>query len=200
MKRRGPLIAALVGAAVVILMVVALIVPRGAAVRARQKDVEAARLEQRSLTTQLEVLRDDQKMARKNRKKLNALQAKVPPTADLPGLIRLLNTAADQSAVDFMSLSPATPAAAGLVSAITAEITVSGGYFAVDQFLYRLETLPRTARVVGLTLNQGASGEDELQAVVSAVFFTTDISSGPGSQPGPNEGTPATVPTPTPGG
>ncbi len=205
MIRRGPLIAALVGAGLIVAMIVALILPRTAAVHSRQKDVQQARIQLGSLQAQLDALVQDKKQAPKNRKKLKALEAQIPGTADLPGLIRLLNSAAQESAVSFMSLAPASPALTGPVSSIPAQITVTGGYFAIDEFLYRIETLPRTARITSLTVNQaGTGGGAELQAVISAEFYTTDPSAGPGSDPGPapalSPSGPAPVPSPSAGG
>ena len=64
-------------------------------------------------------------------------------------LFRLLQGAADRSAVDFFSFTPGTPApnVTGSYSTIASQVTVSGGYFAIDEFLFLLETLPRAAKV-----------------------------------------------------
>jgi len=118
----------------------------------------------------------------------------VPPTADLPALIRLLTAAADGSAVDFFTVAPGNPQLdpTGAFSTIQTAISVTGGYFALDQFLFRLETLPRAAKVTSVSITPGGaalpgSTVNSLSMQLGVEFYTTDTSAGPGSQPGPSE-------------
>jgi hypothetical protein len=136
----------------------------------------------------------------------------------------LLQTAADRSAVDFFLISPGTPTPDGSASfsLMASQITVTGTFFALDEFLFQLETLPRAAKVMSINItSEGASTSGttgttatptgQLQLQVSVEFYTADVSAGPGSVPGPTDGTtgvvpavtaPATVsptPSPTPG-
>jgi len=192
-NRRGPLVAALVGVGLVIVTVAGLILPKAAAVRSKQEQVVQAQKQETTLAVQLQQLQADAKHAGVDNRRLAQLGSQIPPTADLPGLIRLLNSAADQSGVDFMTLSPGQPTLApdGKLSIIPAQILVSGQYFAVDQFLYRLETLPRVSRVGSVTVSaaSGTGGVTALQVSVATTFYTTDTSAGPGSVPGPTQGT-----------
>ena len=122
----------------------------------------------------------------------------MPPTADLPGLFRLLQGAADRAAVDFFSFTPGTPVPnpTGSYSTIESQITVSGGYFAIDEFLFLLETLKRAAKVTTLAVTPSAAWRGRprrrrpahLQLQITVEFYTTDSSAGPGSIPGPTEG------------
>jgi Tfp pilus assembly protein PilO len=121
----------------------------------------------------------------------------VPPTAGLPSLFRLLQGAADRAAVDFFSFTPGTPVPnpTGSYSTIESQITVSGGYLAIDEFLFLLETLKRAAKVTTLAVTPSAGGEgttttstSNLQLQMTVEFYTTDSSAGPGSIPGPTEG------------
>jgi hypothetical protein len=73
---------------------------------------------------------------------------------------------------------------------------VTGGFFAVDEFLFRLETLPRQMKVINLTVGAGPEGLPQLQISMSAEAYTTDTSAGPGSIPGPT--VPQAVPTEAP--
>jgi hypothetical protein len=119
--------------------------------------------------------------------------------------------------LDFVSVAPAAPqlGADGKYSVVPLALTFSGGYWAVDQFLYRLETLPRIATVGTITVSNAApgqtataaaaSGSGGLQVTLAATFFTTDLSAGPGSVPGPTDASqlpagtlPAPVASPTP--
>ena len=95
--KRGPLIAAVVSAGVIILMIGVLILPKASQVRSKQREVDQAEQQESVLTLQLQQLQAAAKDAPQDRKKLAGLQAAIPSTADLPGLIRLLNTAAAQT-------------------------------------------------------------------------------------------------------
>ena len=198
-ERRGPIIVVVVSVLVAVLALVFLLLPRISAVGKRSDDLDAAVAKHDELTTQLAQLEEAKKEAKKVKKQLNRLQTKVPPTAELPSLIRLLQGAADTSAVDFMSVSPGTPSTttAG-VSSIPLQINVTGSFFSVEEFLFKLETLPRAVRVTGLTVGSGA-GDSGLALTMSSEVYTTDASAGPGSVPGPTEGTPPETGTPVPG-
>jgi Tfp pilus assembly protein PilO len=187
-NRRGPLVAALVGAGLVVLTVVGLVLPKAHQVRERQKEVTKAEEVESGLRVSLQQLQAAAQGADKDLKRLKTLEAEIPPTADLPGLIRLVNDAAERSAVDFMAMAPAPPSAAigSQLSVIPTQLTVVGGFFAVDQFLFRMETLPRIAKVMSLTVttSENEEGANKLQVMMTAEFYTTDTSAGPGSVPG----------------
>ena len=108
-ERRGPIIAAAVSVLVALLALVFLLLPRMSAVGKRSDDLAAAQAQQGTLESQLAQLKEDKKEAKIVQKQLNRLETKVPPTAELPSLIRLLQGAADSAAVDFMAVSPGTP-------------------------------------------------------------------------------------------
>jgi Tfp pilus assembly protein PilO len=187
--KRGPVIASLAGAAVILLMVVGLILPKAAQVRSKQQDLAAAQAQEASLQTELERLQAAYEGAPEARERLVALDEQIPPTADLPSLIRLINTAALDSEVDFMSIAPGQPLASTIpgLTSVPTTITINGSYFSVDQFLYRLETLTRISRVTTFTLQpEGDLTQtgDGLQLVLGTEFYTTDQSAGPGSLPG----------------
>jgi Tfp pilus assembly protein PilO len=161
-----------------------------------------------SLQLQVDQLKTLESQAGKLRSQLKALNIEIPPNADLPGLIHAVNAAAEQAAVDLSSITPGSPSAATTnpVSVIPLQLSVSGGYFSVEEFLYRIETLDRTAKVssVSLTPNSGTSSSGsnssgipstapDLTAVVMVNFFTTDMESGPGSAFGSQSGTSTTT-------
>jgi Tfp pilus assembly protein PilO len=201
MKQRGPLVAALVGVVVILLVIVGLILPKASAVRSKQQEVAKAKQDESALQLQLAQLQADAQDAGKERKLLKSLDAEIPPTADLPGLIRLINAASNQAAVDFMAMSPGQPILApdGRVSLIPTQITVIGQFFAVDQFLFLLETLPRAAKVLSISVAPGPNGVPELQMDLNVQFYTTDISAGPGSIAGATQAIPTVGATPSPG-
>jgi Tfp pilus assembly protein PilO len=202
-NRKPAIIAGLVGLALILGMVVGLISPKASQVRKKQKEVQTAQQQEGVLRTQLEQLQAAAKDAPKDRKRLAVLQRQIPPTADLPGIIRLLNNTSDRSGVDFMTIAPGQPGAEGPLSVIPVQITIKGGFFAVDQYLYLLERLSRVSKVTTLSISPGGETATTLTVSLTANFYTTDTSAGPGSVPGgqqPAVNAPAPVPSPTPGG
>jgi Tfp pilus assembly protein PilO len=210
MKGRTPLIVAGAGVLLAILIVLILVLPKASQVKAKNNEIAMAKQQAKNLTLQLQTLRADQQEAGANRQKVATLAAKVPPTVDLPGLIRLLDTAATTAGVDFMSMAPAVPSASsdGGASIVPVSIMVDGGFFSIEQYLIQLEGLSRAMKVLSINVGQGTM-PGQLTVSIMANFFTTDLSAGPGSAPGtgPGQGpsptpspSPTATPTPTPTG
>jgi len=197
-NRRAPIIAGVISAAVALLAVLLLVLPKMSDVSTTEEELQSAEDQEVVLAAQLDALQDAEAAAPKTEQEIGAIEEQVPPTANLPSLFRLLQGAADRSAVDFFSFSPGTPApnAGGTYSSIASQVTVTGGYFAIDEFLFLLETLPRAAKVTTLAVTpSGAStggttiSTSNLQLQVTVEFYTTDVSAGPGSIPGSSETT-----------
>jgi len=194
-NRRAPIIAGAAVAVVAILAVVFLVLPKMREVTSTKEQLAEAEALQSGLRAQLASLREAEAQAPEVRRQIAQLANQVPPTADLPALLRLLTQAADGSAVDFLTVSPGNPIAdaSGQFSTIPTSISVTGGYFALDEFLFRLETLPRAAKVLSISVSPGGAtpitttGAVNLSMQLSVQFFTIDTSAGPGSQPGPTE-------------
>lgn len=202
MARRGPIVAAVAGIAVIVLAFATVILPKASQVRERQHDVETAKQEQGQLQLRLQQLRALAQEAPKNRRRLAQLDAAIPETADLPGLIRLLNGIADTSGVDFMTVAPSTPSPSQFnVSVIPTQVTVTGRFFAVDQYLYRMENLPRAAKVTSVQVSPTNGGLNYLSVGLTVEFYTMDTTAGPGTTPSgtQNPTTPTTTPTPSSG-
>lgn len=208
MSRRGPLIVLAAGLALVAIVVAVLILPKASQVRSKQKEVAQSKQLQQTLQVQYEQLQADAKQAGAERKQLAKLQRQVPPTADLPGIIRSINGLADQSGVDFMIIAPGQPTlqTSGQVSTIPTAITLVGHFFAIDQFLFKLEGLQRASKVVTIQVTQGpqaSTDPGQIQVVLTTEFYTSDVSAGPGSVPGATQGVApgtgsSTGPQPTP--
>src|SRR5262245_21204987 len=203
MMRRGPIVAAVAGVAVIILMVVGLILPKASKISAKQKEVAAAQQLEAQLQVQLQQLQADQKDAKKVRKELDALNQQVPGVTDLPGLIKSLNSIANQTGVDFTTISPGQPSTAGSgdCSIVPIQVSIAGGFFAIDQYLYEIETMTRVSKTMSLSLGAGPNGLPQLQAQATIEFYTTDVSAGPGSDPGhttPEQVAPPVAPAPSP--
>ncbi len=202
MNRRGPLIAGGVSGVVALVAVVLLVLPKMNQVGEARDELQKAEDQEVTLEVQLRALEDAQAAAPKTKKQLQKIANQIPGAADLPALFRLLQSAADRAAVDFFTFSPGTPTAdaSGGFSVILSQITVTGGYFALDEFLYKLENLPRAAKVTSIAITPTTTetgGEEQeaapitasnLQMQLSVEFYTTDASAGPGSEPGPTGG------------
>ena len=197
MNRRAPIIAGAIVLLVALLAVFLMVLPKMSEVGETDDQLRQAQDQEINLAAQLNALEDAQAAAPETELEIAAIDAQVPQTADLPRLFRELQGAADRAAVDFFSFTPGTPVPnlSGSYSTIASQITVSGGYFAIDQFLFLLETLQRAAKVTTLAVTPSAGGEETtttststLQLQITVDFYTTDSSAGPGSIPGPTEG------------
>jgi len=195
-NRRAPIIAGAI-VLVALLAVFLMVLPKMSEVGETEDQLRQAQDQEINLAAQLNALEDAQAAAPETELEIAAIDAQVPQTADLPRLFRQLQGAADRAAVDFFSFTPGTPVPnlSGSYSTIASQITVSGGYFAIDQFLFLLETLQRAAKVTTLAVTPSAGGEETtttststLQLQITVDFYTTDSSAGPGSIPGPTEG------------
>jgi Tfp pilus assembly protein PilO len=208
-NRRAPLIAAGAFVVVAILLVVLLVLPKMGEVGETQDELTAAQDQEIALEAQLAALQDAQAAAPETEAEIAAIEDMIPPTAELPELFILLQSAADRAAVDFFSFSPGTPVPAlgAAYSTIPSSITVTGSYFALDEYLFLMETLPRAAKVLSITVAPQAGEEtaapttssSSLQLLMTIEFYTTDTSSGPSSVPGPSEPVATTPPTGTTG-
>ncbi len=199
MNRRGPIIAAVVSAVVIALTILLVVLPKMSQVSKSRSDLSAAADQEQTLQGQLRALQDAQAAAPETKAQIAKLDNLVPPTADLPKLIKILSDVSDRSSVDFFTMSPSAPAAdlSGTFSTILTQVNVTGGYFSIIDFLYRLETLQRAAKVTSIVLSSAgaASGTQasgtttttasELNLQLTVEFYTTDSSAGPGSIPGP---------------
>ncbi|MEX0990013.1 MAG: type 4a pilus biogenesis protein PilO [Actinomycetota bacterium] len=209
MNKRAPLIAAVAGVLLAVLVIFFLVMPKRAQVSEKQDELDQAEQQETSLQltlAQLEAARED---APVTNEKIRQIGTMIPPTEDQPGMILLLQSAADRAGVDPLSISTANPVAAegAEYSTVIVTLDTSGTYFALEEFLYNLETLPRAAKVTSVSLTGGtttaATTEEttteetatdtttattaELTGQFTVEFFTTDISAGPNSVPGPSE-------------
>jgi Tfp pilus assembly protein PilO len=198
MNRRAPIIAAAIAVVVGLFLIFLLVLPKMREVGQTEDELQAAQDQEIALAAELRALQQAQEEAPETEQEIAAIDDAIPPTADLPALFRLLDSAASRAAVDFFSFTPGTPVVdpTSQYSTISSQVTVTGGYFAIDEFLFLLETLPRAAKVTTIAVT-GTSGAEEtttssLQLQMTVEFFTTDTSAGPGSIPGPSVGTTTT--------
>ena len=194
--RRGPLVTGAIFLALTILLIFFLVLPKMSQVSGARDDLAAAEAETSTLESQLAALEQAELNAPEYKATIQDVEEQIPPTLDQSGYLLLIKNAAAQSSVGLTTLTPGIPTldpVTGLSVAPLA-ITASGTYFSLTEFLYSLETLPRATKVlnVGITPGTGdvtttttTTTTGELQMTASVVLYTSDVSAGTGSEPGP---------------
>jgi Tfp pilus assembly protein PilO len=185
--RRGTIIVGAIAAIVSLLVILFLVLPKLGQVTEAQQDLEEAEAQQDTLESRLSALEQAREEAPQNEAEIRDVDRQVPPTADLAGLLLLLRNAATQSGVQVVSLTPAAPASAedGGFSSIQVSASGEGSYFSVVDSLSPIETLPRAATVGSLDLTPVEGSGLTFAATIT--LYTSDVSAGPGSEPGPTE-------------
>ncbi|MGZ5213370.1 MAG: type 4a pilus biogenesis protein PilO [Actinomycetota bacterium] len=204
--KRAPILAGVGVAVAVLLVALFLVLPKMGQVKDANAALTEAQGQQATLGAQLAALQQAQTEAPVNRETIRKVQQAIPPTVDQQGFMLLLQNAAVQSSIDVVTISPGSPvfdATTGL-STVTNSITVTGSYFALTEFLFKIETLPRAAKTSSVTIAPSPSETDKslLTLTASVDMYTSDQSAGPGSSPGPTSAagattTPTTPTTPT---
>jgi Tfp pilus assembly protein PilO len=201
--KRAPIFAGVGVAAVLLLVALFLVLPKMGQVKDADASLTDAQGQQATLGAQLAALQQAQTEAPANRETIRKVQQAIPPTVDQQGFMLLVQNAAVQSSIDVLTISPSTPVfdpASGL-STVTNGITVTGSYFAITEFLFKIETLPRAAKASSVSISPSPSLTDKslLSLTASVDMYTSDQSAGPGSTPGPTSaaGTTSTPTTPT---
>jgi Tfp pilus assembly protein PilO len=185
--RQAPIIAGAGALVLALLLILILVLPKMGEVSEAQEELEDAKVEQQTLSSRLSALEEAREEAPQNEAAIREVDRQVPPTADLPGMILLLRNAATSSGVQVLSLTPAAPTTAETAefSSIAVSATGEGSYFAVVDYLFSIETLPRAATVESIDLSPAAG--TGLAFAATLTLYTSDVSSGPGSEPGPTE-------------
>jgi Tfp pilus assembly protein PilO len=193
--KRAPILAGVIMAVIAVLAFLLVVNPKRAEVADAQGQLEEAQSQELTKVAQRASLQQAEAEAPANRKIIRQVEQQLPPTADPQGFILLLKNAAVKAGVDLSQVAVQSPTAgeAGVTN-IGINLTLSGTYFSLDEYLFQLETLPRAAKVINVSIAAGASGDattvsGTLVMQVTVELYTTDISAGPGSLPGPTEAT-----------
>lgn len=142
----------------------------------------------------------------------------MPESTDMAGVLLELNSIAERSGVDFVSITPSAPVAAPAgYQSVPIKLTFEGNYYDLTDFLFRLrnlvivrdgelETAGRLFTLDGLDLVQGSLGFPQVQAALSVSAYTFAPAATPaGAAPAPAPTTPPstttapTTTTPAPG-
>jgi Tfp pilus assembly protein PilO len=209
--RRQELVLAAVGALLLLVAATLLLVrPTRQATATARADREAAIAESQSLRDQIKALEALKPNEAELKAKASEAKAEFPATPALPGLVDALQDSASLAGVELGTVAPTTPKAS-TVNPVLAEITttvdVSGGYFEIQDFLVRLESLvkgsdparvaPRSVLIQSVNLasgSEGAAGDsaaatanatapDELKGNIVLTVFQMAQPSGSSSSP-----------------
>ncbi len=168
--------------------------------RAAELDTEIATTEQQIAAARVASL---QPSAPTRVDQLFRLTKAVPDHSDMPGMLLELSRLAAETGIDFDSITPTAPAAAGTLQSVPIQLAFRGNYYELSDFLFRLRTLVaknddrldvsgRLYAVDGVDFSQGAPGE-QLSARVTAKAFVYG-SGTTGSVAPPPTTPPATTP------
>lgn len=195
MKRTQLMLVALAMSTAVVLWYFLLIGPQRNDHRVLGEQLAAAESQERELRSTVARLRRLAAEDRTRAAELERFTRLVPAAPDVAGFILAANDAAVRSRVDWISLSPAPPTAgpAGGPSAIPVSIAVNANFFALLDYVRRLEDLGRLVVVDSIALESGgaAGGLIRLSATLNARIFTR-------AQAGPPPGSPAHAPAEPP--
>jgi Tfp pilus assembly protein PilO len=191
------MILAIVGAVVVCLLFFFLFIrSRQGDLSLVRTDIEAEENQALQLTTELNRLKDLQARAPELQADLAKIRELVPQEHEVPHFIFLVQDAATESGVTFLTLTPTlpqTPPEAAPLAEVSMAITARGGYFSIQDFIRRLQELDRATRIDVLTLSsgdEGGAGSISLD-IQARVFFELPSAPAIGEQPEAN------VPAPT---
>lgn len=113
--------------------------------RASIKETEASiATEQQTLSVnkaKLAQMQQTREEAAKNQATLMELSKMLPESTELPSLLLQIQDLATESGIDFMTISPAPPQAAGSVEIVSLALSIKGSFFDINDFLYRAEQM-----------------------------------------------------------
>lgn len=139
-------------------------------------DADAAEAQVQKLKIELARRQELQARAPQLREQAKTLDDAMPNDPQLAQFILQVQDSANISGIEWLSVNP-TPPAAGTsgFQVVALTMNVEGGYFQMQDFLVRLETLSRAVRIDGLNLAPAGStqgrGSPKLTAALTMKLF-----------------------------
>jgi type IV pilus assembly protein PilO len=193
--RRAPIIAAVASVVLALLLMYFLVSPEKHKVAEAKGQLTQLESQTGTLTAEVQAFTEVKAAQGSAKAAIAAVDKQIPKISDLPGIIGEIQTAANESGIEYFSQTVGTPAVGltGDYSTVPVNLSVSGSYAACTLFLYKLETFPRAAKVASVQLSPtaGPTGAVSVTMAVTMTLYTLDTSAGPASQPGPNIASPA---------
>jgi Tfp pilus assembly protein PilO len=194
-SRRPVLIGGAAAVGVLLFWFVLLWSPQGSKIsKAKERKVQAES-DQQELRVRIARLKSLQQAEPQKRAQLESLRVAIPDEPNLAQFILDANTAANVSGIQFLSISPSppsagtgpaaagstptsTPAAGARPAVINLQLSISGGYFQIVDFVNRLNGLSRLVVIDSLNLtggSQAAPGTSSgLNAAIAARMFVRE--------------------------
>jgi len=138
------------------------------------------------LNAELAALKAEKKLVLRELPYLRKVTTAIPPTEDPPGIVDSLNTLANQTSCNLLSVTPAdTPSPSGTagLSEITVSFTLSGVHSNVFSFLTNFYKMKRLMTINSVSLSPSSTNANVLAAgdgqqytmTVSADAYTTYV-------------------------
>jgi Tfp pilus assembly protein PilO len=181
MNRQSTMLAAVGSVLVLALFWMFLLSPKREELAQAQEAILTSQAEQRSLTNQINTLREVRATAPQVEARLAATEALIPSGPALPSTLRQLQLAADEAGMVLSAVSPGQPGEVvieGLppgASSMSLSVTLSGSYFQIVDFLRRVEDPMITPRAI-IWSSMSISPEDypTLGLTLSGMMFVLD--------------------------
>lgn len=141
-----------------------------------QKEIDDVKASIQAEQNRLNKLRQYEKDPEQFTRQIEVLKQRIPENIGLAEVIGLIDHAAEESGMDFYSFSPTVPQAVQNYYVMTCQVVLNGRYFNLVEFFNQVERLPRSVKVVKLSIGAGDAGLPYIQANVTLrVFFTTNV-------------------------
>ena len=147
--------------------------PQATRIADTRKQTEAQVQRTSQLNLELGQLQALEQQAPQLRARAQRVDTAIPNDPELGPFILQVQEAATKSAIDWLAVSPSPPGAgpeAGVLE-IGVSMNVNGGYFQIQDFLARLETLGRAVKISGVTLGPGPTGLPQLAGSFTMRMF-----------------------------
>ncbi|MDQ3916504.1 MAG: type 4a pilus biogenesis protein PilO [Actinomycetota bacterium] len=204
MTARNRMILTAAAAFLVILLAFFLLIrPRQGELSDVRAQVEQEQALTQQLTLDLQRLQELQRQEPQLRADLERIRQLVPQEHEVANFLFQVNSAANQSGVDFLQITPELPKSppeGAALGEVRVTIGGSGGYFAIQDFIRRLYTLDRALRIDLLDLSQQTGGEEIALTATARIFFEQPAGVVPGAAPVAPAPAPAPAPEASPTG
>ena len=200
MKRNVVIAGAALFVVVILAWFLLLYSPLGDDLKAAETSTAVEATKTQDLQTTLTRLTDQSKNSTKQAAQLRRFDQAIPQKADEGEFIMSLSQLAVSSGVKLVSLSPTPPAASGTSSTIGLNISITGSFFQVKNYLTQLEGLERLVIIDGVNISAGAGAASSSGASSDATSLRVTLTGRMFTRAAPTSagGVPTTTPT-TPG-
>lgn len=171
--RRSLLIGAAAALVVTMLYTIIVLRPKIAEISATREQVAQAQDEESRLRAEITRLESIRKNDPATMARLARISEALPSTPQLPAFIRVTQEAATLAGVDLKSIAPSQPSAltgATGVETITVTLMIEGAFARIQDFLARMEGLPRIVEIRALSLSP------EVDALSTATVLASTLS------------------------